>query len=79
MSMSLDWARQQSLMSKVCAVRVSCRRAVLLISGLLWPFLFLVAAMEGRTLASAVAMSDAVSLRVIPAWPMGMHTRSTLP
>jgi len=34
---------------------------------------------EGRTLARAVAMSDAVSLRVVPAWPMGMPTRSTRP
>ena len=60
-------------------MRVLCRRAVLLISRVLWPFRFLVAAMEGRTLASAVAMSDAVSLRVVPAWPMGKHTRYILP
>jgi hypothetical protein len=76
--MSLVWAREQSLSSRVYAVRVWCRRTVLLISGVLWPFRFLVVAMEGRTLASAVAMSDAISLRVVPAWPMGMHTRSTL-
>ncbi len=69
---SLVWAREHSLSSRVFAVRVSCRRAVLLISGVLWSFRFLVAAMEGRTLASAIAMSDAVSLRVEPAWPMGM-------
>ena len=60
-------------------MRVSCKRAVLLISGVLCPFCFLVAVMEGWTWASAVAMSVAVSLRVAPAWPMGMHTRSTLP
>jgi len=30
-------------------------------------------------LARAVAMSDAVSLRVVPSWPMEMHTRSTRP
>ena len=37
---------------------------------------FFVEAMEGRTLASVVTMSDAVSLSVVPAWPMGMQTRS---
>ena len=79
MPRSLVWAREQSLSSRVFAVRVSCRRAVLLISDVLWPFRFLVAAMEGRTWANAVVKSDAVSLRVVPAWPMGMHTRSTLP
>ena len=76
---SLDWAREQNLLSKAFAVRVPCRRAVLLISGVLCPFCFLMAAMEGRTCDSAVAMSVAVSLRVVPAWPMGMHTRSILP
>ncbi len=35
--------------------------------------------MEGETLASAVAMLGAVSLRDVSAWPMGMHPRSTLP
>jgi len=48
-------------------VRVWCRRATLLISGVLWSFLSLVAAIEGRTLASAVAMLNAGSLRVVPA------------
>jgi hypothetical protein len=56
MPRSLVWAREQSSSSRVFAVRVSCRRAVLLISSVLWNFRFLVAAMEGRTLASAVAM-----------------------
>jgi len=79
MPRSLVWAKEQSLSSRASAVRVSCRRAVLLISGVVWPFCFLVAAMEGRTWAIAVAMSVAVSLRVVPAWPMGMHTRSTFP
>jgi hypothetical protein len=79
MPRSLVWAREQNLSSRAFAVRVSCRRAVLLISGVLCPFCFLVAAMEGRTWANAAAMSIAVSLRVVPAWPMGMHTRSTLP
>jgi hypothetical protein len=79
MPRSLVWARAQNLSSSAFAVRVSCRRAVFLISGVLCPFCFLVAAMEGRTWANAVAMSVAVSLRVVPALPMGMHTRSTLP
>ena len=79
MPRSLVWAREQSLPNMVFTVRVSCRRSVLLISGVLWPFSFLVAVMEERTLASAVAMSDAVSLRVVPAWPMGMQTRCALP
>ena len=79
MPRSLVWARVHNLSSSAFAVRVSCRRAVLLISGALCPFCFLMAAMEGRTCDSAVAMSVAVSLRVVPAWPMGMHTRSTLP
>ena len=73
------WAREQSLSSRVFAVRVSCRRVVLLVSGVLWLFHFLVAAVEGHALASAVEMSDAASLRVVPAWPMEMHTKSTLP
>ena len=67
MSRSLVWARAQNLSSSAFAVRVSCRRAVLLISGVLCPFCFLMAAMEGRTWTSAVAMSVAVSLRVVPA------------
>jgi hypothetical protein len=60
-------------------VRLPCRGAVLLISSVLWLFRFLVPAMEGRALANAIAMSEAVSLRVVPAWPMGMQTRSILP
>ena len=54
MPRSLVWAIEQSLSNRVFAVRVSCMRAVLLISGVLWSFRFLVAAMEGLTLASAV-------------------------
>ncbi len=34
--------------------------------------------MEGRTLARADAKSFAVSMWVVPALPMGMHTTSTL-
>ncbi len=79
MPKSLVWARVQSLSRRVFAVRVSSRRAVLLISGVLWLFRFLLAAIDGRTLANAVAMLAAVSLRVVPAWPMWMQTRSTLP
>ena len=67
MPRSLVWARVQNLSSSAFAVRVSCRRAVLLISGVLCPFCFLMAAIEGRTCDSAVAMSVAVSLRVVPA------------
>ena len=79
MPRSLVCAREKSLSSRVFAVHVTCRRAVLLVAGVLWPFRFLVVAMEGRTLASAVAMSDAVSLRGLPAGPMGMQMRSTHP
>jgi len=79
MPRSLVWAREQNLSSRDFAVRVSCRRAVLLLSGILCPFCFLVAATEGQTWASVVAMSVAVSLRVVPAWQIGMHNRSTLP
>jgi len=64
---SLDWAREQNLSSKAFTVRVSCRRAVLLIPGVLCPLCFLMAAMEGRTCDGAVAISVAVSLRVVPA------------
>ena len=35
--------------------------------------------MDGRTLARADAKSFAVSMRVVPAWPMGMQTSSTRP
>ena len=79
MPRSLVWAREQNLSSSAFAVHVSCRRAVLLIYGVMCPFCFLVAAMKGRTWASAVAMSVAVSLRVVSVWPIGIHTRSTLP
>jgi hypothetical protein len=69
---SLVWAREQSLPGRVFAMCVSCRRMILLISNVLRPSRFLVAAVEGWTLTSAVAMSDAVFLRALPAWPMGM-------
>ena len=49
MPRNLVWAREQSLSSRVFAVYVSCKMAVLLISAVLWSFRFLVAAMEGRT------------------------------
>ena len=51
----------------------------MLVSGVLRPFRFLVAMMTGRALASAVAMPDAVSLRVVPAWLLGMQPRPTIP
>ena len=35
--------------------------------------------MEGRTLTRADAKSFTVSMRVVPAWPMGMQTNSTRP
>jgi hypothetical protein len=54
---------------------MSWRRVILLIYGVLCPY-FRRAATEGRALAWTVAMSDAVLLRVGPAWPMGMHTSS---
>jgi len=40
MPKSLVLAREQSLSSRVFAVRVSCGRTVLRISGVLWPFVF---------------------------------------
>ena len=79
MPMSLFWAREQSLWSRVFAVRVSGSRAILLISAVLWPFCFLVVVMEGRPFASAIAMSDAVLLRAVLAWLMGMQTWSSRP
>jgi hypothetical protein len=48
MPRSLFWAREQSVSSRVFVVRVSCVRMVLLISGVLLSFHFLVAAMDGR-------------------------------
>ncbi len=46
MPRSHKWAREQNLSSRAFAVRMPCKRAVLLISGVMCPFYFLVAAME---------------------------------
>jgi hypothetical protein len=55
-------AREQSLSRRVSAVvRMSSRRAVLLIFGARWPFRLRRAAINGRTPVRAVAMSFAVS------------------
>ncbi len=42
-------------------------------------FLFSFGGDGGAGLTRAVAISVSVSRSVAPAWPMGMHTRSTLP
>ena len=59
---------------RVFATRLSWTMAVLLASCVLWLFSFWLAAMEGQTLARAVAMSVAVSWRVVPACPIATHT-----
>ncbi len=51
----------------------------MLISGDLCLYSFSWAAMEGRTLARAMVILDAVSLRVMLAWPTGMQAMSTRP
>ena len=73
------WARNKSLSRKVFDMRMSWRRAVLLVSSVLRSFCFRMAAMEGRTWAWVISMSDAASLMLVPAWPRGMHTSSTRP
>ena len=79
MPISLVCASEQSLLRRVFAILLSWRRAVELVSGVLCPLCLRWAAMEGRTLARADAKSFAVSMRVVPAWPMGMLTNSTRP
>ncbi len=73
------WARAQSLSSKVFATCLSSMADVLLGSYVLELIDVTLALEEGRALARTVAMSVAVSLRVVPALPMGMHTTSTRP
>ena len=67
MTPSLICAKEQSLLRRVFAILVSWRRAVELVSGVLWSFLLQSEAMEGRTLARAAAKSFTVSMRVVPA------------
>ena len=73
------WAKEQNLAKRVLATCLSRVRAVLLVSCVLRFSYFPLLSMEGRNLVRAVAMSATVSWRVVPAWPMGMHTRSTHP
>jgi hypothetical protein len=79
MPKSLVCAKEQSLLRRVFAILLSWKRAVELVSGVLCPFRLRSWAMEGRTFARADAKSFTVSMRVVPAWPMGMHTNSTRP
>jgi len=73
------WAREQILSRRVLTTCFSWVRAILLASCILRHFDFPLLSMEGRDLARAVAMSAAMSWRVVPAWPVGMHMRSTHP
>ena len=61
------WARAQSLSIRVFATCLSWMTDVLLGSCVFDILDFPLASDEGRTLAKAVAVSDAVSLRVVPA------------
>jgi len=79
MPKSLVCTKKQSLLRRVFAILLSWRRAADLVSGVLCSFLLRSEAMEGRTLARADAKSFAVSMRVVPAWPMVMQTNSTRP
>ncbi len=74
MPKSLVCAREQSLFMRVFAILLSWMRAVEFVSGVSCPFRLRSEAMEGRTLAMADAKSFAVSIGVVPAWPIGMHT-----
>ncbi len=73
-----DWARAHSLPKRVFANCLSWMTDVLVGSCVLdiidFPYLM---SWEGLILARAVTMTDTLSLRVVPALPMGMHTRST--
>jgi hypothetical protein len=60
-------AREQRVLRRVFANLVSWRRAVELVSGVLYPFRLRSEAMEGRAVARAVAKSFAGSMRVVPA------------
>ena len=55
----------RNLARRIFAERMPWKRAFLLTSGVLCSFCFRMSAMEGWTLAIAVAMSNAVSLRVV--------------
>ncbi len=73
------WAREHYLSMRVFAACLSWMTDLLLGSCVLDLFDFTLTSEEERTLARAVAMSDAVPLWVVPKGPMGMHTRSTRP
>jgi hypothetical protein len=72
-------AKEQSLSRRVFAILFLWMRAVLFMSCVCLPFVVRLAAIEGRALARAVAMSVAVFWRVVPAWPMGIQPNSTRP
>ena len=61
------WAREQNLSRRVFATCLSWMTGVLLSPYVFGVLYFPLTSEEGRTLARAVAMSDAVSLRVVPA------------
>ena len=71
------WARAQSLSRRVFATCLSWMTDVMLGSCVFGILNFPLTSEEGRALARAVVMSDAVSVSVVPAWPMGIHTRFT--
>ncbi len=73
------WAKEQNFSRRAFATCLSWISGVLLGSCVLVLLNAQLASEKGRALATAIAMSDAVLLRVVPAWPMGMHTRSTRP
>ena len=72
------WAREQNVSRRVFATCMSWMTDIVLGSCACGVLDFPLTS-EGRTLARAVAMSDVVSLRVVPVWPMGMQSRSTRP
>ena len=74
------WARAQSLSMRVFATCLSWMTTDVFLGSCVFGILdFPFTSEEGRTLARAIAMPYAVSLRLVPAWPMGMHTRSKQP
>ncbi len=66
------WAREQISSRRVFATCLSWMADVLLGSCVFGVLDFPLPSQEGRILARAVAMLDAVSFRVLPAWPMGI-------
>jgi len=65
MSKRLYLVKEQSLSRRVLVILLLCIRAVLFMSCVFWPIVFHLSAVEGRTLARVVAMSVAVSWRMV--------------